>query len=56
MDVAGVYERLWMAPRAGFEVERKLLNGLGVRARDAADTPDDTPRLAALDFCLLHDQ
>jgi hypothetical protein len=45
-----VYGRPRMAPRAGFEVIRKLLNGRGVRARDVADTPGDTPLVSALQF------
>jgi hypothetical protein len=42
-----------VAPRAGFEVARKLLNGRGLRVRHVADTPGDTPSRSALEFLSL---
>jgi hypothetical protein len=37
-----------MAPRAGFEVERKVLSEQVARASSEASTSSDTPRLRAL--------
>lgn len=45
-----VYGRLWMASRAGFEMVRKFLSALVVRASDEPNTPSDTPRLSARNF------
>ena len=38
-----VYERPWMAPRAGFEVSRKQLVQKGVALAYTHRTPGDTP-------------
>ena len=38
-----VYERLWMAPPAGFEIDRKLPSGKLSRMFAEHDTPGDTP-------------
>ena len=35
-------DRLWMAPRAGFEGRRKLLNARGVQHADPPDAPNNT--------------
>jgi hypothetical protein len=42
-----------MAPRAGFEVQRKFLSALVLRASDEPRTPSDTPHLAVLKFVAL---
>jgi len=36
-------DRLWMAPRAGFEVGRKFLSTHVARAVEEQSTPSDTP-------------
>jgi hypothetical protein len=41
---------LWMAPRAGFEVRRKLLSAVALQVLDRLDTPSDTPSSS----CVLH--
>ena len=41
-----VYGRLWMAPRAGFQIDHKFLSARVVRSPDASSTPSDTPREA----------
>jgi hypothetical protein len=43
------YGDLWMAPRAGFEVVRKVLSALFARTLHRPDTPTDTPVMDALD-------
>jgi hypothetical protein len=40
----------WMAPRAGFEADRKFLSGVASEAQVTCDTPSDTPRIASLEF------
>jgi hypothetical protein len=45
-----VYERLCMAPPAGFEVGCKYLNSRGVRSRAVANTPGDTPSLSRVEL------
>ena len=45
-----VYGRLWMAPRAGFEVRRKWLNGHLPAGSRWSRYPGDTPRPSALHF------
>ena len=44
-----VYGRPWMAPRAGFEVTDKFLNSQAVPTSFELSTPNDTPRMCALD-------
>ena len=39
----------WMAPRAGFEVDRKFLSARAVQASNKLNTPSDTPRTWSLD-------
>ena len=39
-----VYERLWMAPRTGFEMYRKLLSAPELRTSDELNTPSDRMR------------
>ena len=48
-----VYGRPWMAPRAGFEVARKLLSSHAARTMGEQKTPSYTPRADALDSRLL---
>ena len=50
-----VYGRLWMAPRAGFEIARKLLCALVLQVCDEASTPNDTPRIASLGWRMLYE-
>ena len=38
-----VYEHLWMAPRAGFDLRYKLLKILGLALRVTGSTPTHTP-------------
>jgi len=38
-----------MAPRAGFEVDRKFLSARAVQASNKLNTPSDTPRTWSLD-------
>ena len=45
MDADG---RPWMAPRAGFELQRKFLSKQVVQTSNELDTPRDTPRIHAL--------
>ena len=45
-----VYGPLWMAPRAGFEVKRKVLSAHVDSASVELNTPSDTPRTTTLDF------
>jgi hypothetical protein len=42
-----------MAPRAGFEVGRKLLSARVVQCVDEGNTPARTPRLTSLEFWKL---
>ena len=42
-----------MAPRAGFEVERKFLSAHIVHPLDEQNTPSDTPSAASLQFSML---
>jgi hypothetical protein len=44
-----VYGRLWMAPRAGFEVRSKPLNVHFVQRMDELNTPARTPRFSIMD-------
>jgi hypothetical protein len=43
-----VYEPPRMAPRAGFEIERKLLSAQVMRASPELNTPGGTPRVIIL--------
>jgi len=45
-----VYGRPWMAPRAGFEVERKFLRAHVVIGVDQMNTPIRTSFLSNLEF------
>src|SRR6185369_11452587 len=40
--------RPWMAPRAGFQIARKLLSERVAQTSNELDTPSDTPRIHAL--------
>ena len=43
-----VYGRLWMAPRAGFEIDRKLMSAQIVLRVEELHTPSDTPLVSRL--------
>ena len=45
-----VYGRPWMAPRAGFEVERNALSAHVVMYVDQLNTPSRTPLPSSLEF------